>query len=75
MAAVTTLKRNSVNFILVKSTDPNTGKQTTASVALQDAAPDADADAILDIKTAAAACFAYPIKHVEQSRVDILTEE
>lgn len=73
--AVTTLKRNSVNFILVKSTNPDTGKQTTASVALQDAAPNADADAILAIKAAAAACFAYPVKHVEQSRTEILTSE
>lgn len=71
--AVTTLKSNSVKFVLVKSTDPDTGKQTTVSVALQDAAPDADGDAILAIQTAIAACLAYPVKHVEQSRVEILT--
>ncbi|MBQ6127459.1 hypothetical protein IJI69_02085 [Candidatus Saccharibacteria bacterium] len=73
--AVTTLKRNSVNFILIKSTDPTTGKQTTVSVALQDAAPDADADAILAIQTAAAACFAYPVKHTERSSTEILTSD
>lgn len=73
--AVTTLKRNSVNFILIKSTDPTTGKQTTVSVALQDAAPDADADSILAIQTAAAACFAYPVKHTERSSTEILTSD
>ena len=75
MAAIETLKRSAVNFVVVKSTDPDTGKQTTANVALQDVQGIPDADAVIAIKTALAPCLALPIARVEHTKVDIISEE
>lgn len=72
MSATRTLKRSAVNFIVIKSTDPETGKQTTASVALQDVSATPDADALLLMQTALAPCLATPIKHIEHTKVEII---
>ena len=75
MAAVATLKRSAVNFVVIKGTDPDTGKETLANVALQDVQGSPDADAVIGIKTALAVCLAFPVKRVEHTRVDIISEE
>lgn len=75
MAAIETLKRSAVNYVVVKSTDPDTGKQTTANVALQDVQGSPDNDAIIAIKTALANCLAYPIARTEHTVVNIISEE
>lgn len=74
MAAIETLKRSAVNFVVVKSTDPDTGKQTTANVALQDVQGSPDIDAVVDIKTALAPCLSLPIARIEHTKVDIISE-
>lgn len=74
MAAIETLKRSAVNFVVVKSTDPDTGKQTTANVALQDVQGTPDIDAVVAIKTALAPCLALPIARIEHTKVDIISE-
>lgn len=74
MSATRTLKRSSVNFIVIKSTDPETGKQTTASVALQDVSATPDADALILIKAALAPCLDKTIKHIEHTKVEIIDE-
>ena len=74
MAAATSLKRSAVNFIVIKSTDQDTGKQSLASVALQDVIAAPDADALIAIKQALAPCLDKPIKHIEHTKVDIIEE-
>ena len=74
MSAAKTLKRSAVNFIVIKSTDQETGKQSLASVALQDVSATPDADALIAIKQALAPCLDKTIKHIEHTKVDIIEE-
>ena len=75
MAAVRTLKRSAVNFSVIAATNPDTGKETLRSVALPDVQADPDADAIIAVKTALAPCLAYPVKRIEHTKVEIISEE
>ncbi|MBQ4419204.1 MAG: hypothetical protein II870_06160 [Synergistaceae bacterium] len=75
MAAIETLKRSAVNFVVITATDQQTGKQTTRSVALQDVQGSPDIDGIIDIKTALANCLAYPIARAEHTKTVVISEE